>query len=343
MATLAFTAADNEFVDYPTPSFPPVPWMTQSTAVSSPFFIDTYLAFRTPPRLRPDPRHPYTCLDVLVAESIKISAPVSTLQLLDVALLFPPSVARPLIDRRLGELTSPLQDLRKAVEAGDEPVADAVDLLLAVTVAGGSCALLAALSSDRDAAEVLKCLHAWRLSAPAAGRDGEFVVGALHKIELVLRGSGGDSSGGNPAMQGRVDSLAESEKAVREMMPDASLEAIRDALGAAGNNAEAAVGILLDEAEGSEGSGLVAIGKRTERRRHVAKVDKAETFTGGKADGDGGYAWLKSRMDAEIARQATLCVASISFPRIPVLDEHHLVLSCGAFANPPVCFFPGFF
>lgn len=278
--------------------------MTEISAVRSPSFIDTYLAFRTPPRLRPDPCNPYTCLDVLVAESIKDSPPLSAMQLLDVALLFPASVVRPLIDRRLEEVIGPLQDMRRAVDAGDEPVADAIDVLLAMAVAGGRSSVLAAFSSTQDVAEALKCMHTWRLSAPAAGKDGDFVVEALQRIERLLRRRDNDGSGDK-----RADSRAESEAAVLEMMPDASLEAVRDALAASGNNAEAAVGLLLDEAEGS---GLITIGKRTERRKHIRKIDDVDTFTGDKADGDGGYAWLKSRMDAEIARQATLCVAKAS-------------------------------
>lgn len=298
MAAVAFAASDNVFVDSPTPSFPPLPWMTNISAVSSASFIDTYLAFRTPPRLRPDPFNPYTCLDVLVAESIKDSPPLSALQLLDVVVLFPPRVVRPLIHGRQEEFVAPLQDLRSAVDSGDEPVVDAIDVLLALAMAGAGSAILAALSSTHDIAGALKCMHTWRLSAPAAG-DSDCIVEALENIELVLRGSKDDGIGIK-----WDDPRAGSEAAVREMMPDASIEAIRDALVAAGNNAEAAVGILLDKAEGS--AGLLSIGKRTERRKHVMKVDKAETFTGEKADGDGGYAWLKTRMDAEIARQATL-------------------------------------
>lgn len=302
MAAVAFAASDNAFIDYPTPSFAPVPWRTGKSAVSSASFIDTYLAFRTLPRLRPDPCNPYACLDVLVAESIKDLPPLSALQLLDVAVLFPPSVVRPLIDSRVEEFIGPLQDLRSAVDGGDEPVADAIDVLLAVAMAGGSSAVLAALSSTNDVAGALQCMHTWRLSAPVTGRDSDFIVEALGKMELVLRGSKGGGSEDK-----RDDSRAGPEAAVLEMIPDASIEAVRDALVATGNNAEAAVGLLLDEAEGGS---LLTIGKRTERRKHVTKIDKADTFTGDKADGDGGYAWLKSRMDAEIARQATLCVAS---------------------------------
>lgn len=307
MAVASFDAADNEFIDYPTPSKSPVQWMVQPNAAKSPTFLDTYLAFRTPPRLRPNPRRPYACLDVLVADALAAGPRLTPLQLLDVALLFPASVAGALISRRAPELADPLRGLRKAVEDGEEDVADAVDVLLGVARAGGADALLDALSSRRDAAEALQCVHKWRLSiALADGGDGDFVVDAVGKLEKLLEAGGGrdgalSSSSKQPA---RADPVAEAEALVREMMPDAGAEAIRDALAATGNNPEAAVGLLLDEADGS--AGLVPIGKRTERRRHVTKVDASETFTGERAEGDGGYGWLKARMDTEIARQATL-------------------------------------
>lgn len=308
---LTFSAGDNALLDRVTPTLPLPDWMTTAHALDNPQFLDTYLAYRTPPRSRPDPQQPYAFLDVLVGGFLKsrLTKPLSAAQLLDVALLFPPSVAGPILNGREPDLRALLFELCGAVENCQENVADGVDVLAALARSGVASLVREVLGNgELSAAETLRrwCV---RLEAEAGAEEElAFVKLSCDQIERISSGSSGGASfrvvsanGGSSGDVTSRETLSPAEAAVRGMLPDSSVESIRSTLSAVGGNADAAVWMLLN------GDGVhTAIGKRTGRRRAVKDVRSEQTFSGEAAVEDGGYGWLKTRMDAEIARQAAV-------------------------------------
>jgi hypothetical protein len=294
-----------------------------AAALAQPRFLDSYLAFRIGPRHRPDPRRPYASLDVLVLDALKSAHESSRMtlsprQLMDAVVLFPAKEVSCLLQGRGDELVAPLSELIAAVDAGEEDPADGVDVILGTAFAGCGKAVVDAFCIDHPQESVADCIRRWHDVACVAGCTDEtllYLENAAARMELSLSADRHQSMD-VPDGEGVANpSASRSDEAavalVRELIPDASVESITAALKATGLNVEATVGILLEsngEAGPSSGpnTALVPVGKRTARRREVRDVTATETFTGDKAEEDGGYGWLQSRIDAELARQATI-------------------------------------
>lgn len=296
----SFSEEDNVFVDRVSHNVTPA-WVT-SDFPNTPLFIDTFLANRTAPRLRPDPSNPYQCFDVAVGRIVSKQNSFTPSQLLDVALLFPASLAKPLI-RGHPDLNGILLELCAAAEDHISDIADAVDVLVCLSRAGAAAIVWKALGSGSVPAADL--LRRWRVRLEAhGGGEIDFVARACEEIEILSRPtlSGRTTATSAPvAGSSTGEVLSSAEAAVRAMLPDASLDAVRSSLSAGGGNADAAVWMLLDS-----GNVPAAIGKRTGRRRLVLDVKKSSTFSGETGDKDGGYGWIKARMDAEMARLAAV-------------------------------------
>jgi hypothetical protein len=307
-----FLPSDNARIDL---SAPPLPTQRRvlPTVPFSAAFLDSYLAHRSAPRRRSSARAPYATLDVLVAASLLAPESPLTLgpaHLLDVLLLFPAGPAAKLLRGREIDLVSVLAGLREAVDSGEEDVADGVDVLLCAVRAGAGAAVMEAFSAGGRQSGVADGIRSWIASGCLRSEDDRsFVDCALLEIEEMIHQNGTDPGKSTETSHliasGKDQVLLEIEKLVCEMMPNAAIEDVRTALAHSGNNADAAVGLLLEASATSE---MKAVGKRTERRRHIQDLTGADrsTFSGAAAEADGGYSWLQKRIDAELARQATI-------------------------------------
>lgn len=314
-----FQVEDNARIDR---SLPPltIPAHLQSTkTLSTNEFLDSYLALRSPPCRRPDPHRPYTAFDVLIFRNLQKALQTGRLhlsgnQLLDAALLFPPDRVRDILLDRADDITSPLCDLCNAVESGSENASFVVQTILNLVQAGAGTAVKNALSKKYGDNKYISALRRWvnghDMSSPndMAIEQKDDIRNAVDEIERLLPLSLDISSDSNQQMP-----LAEKEQMIRNILPETNIDDVRAALIQANDNPETAVSILLGEigdqthAAGSSSTPQVrAIGKRTEKRRHVRDVRDMETFSGEPAEPDGGYGWIEKRISAEMARQATI-------------------------------------
>ncbi|CDF37348.1 unnamed protein product [Chondrus crispus] len=165
-----FTPSENALLDSPFPTpLPPQPTLTAP-------YVDTYLAFRTRPLFRPIPTHPFAPLDLQVSSHLPPTP--SPAQLLDIAVLFPPSVTAPIVAPHLSDLAKPVSrmvnSLTRALATADVVhVLDCFDVLLALALADARSIVLEALSSRRDRGAAVKKVGEWaaiarRMNSPQA-------------------------------------------------------------------------------------------------------------------------------------------------------------------------------
>lgn len=292
-----FHPSDNFFLDQLLPEVQPahVPgWMATVGSISSSAFIESYLAYRSPPRLRPDPRRPFSLFDALVGEAVVCGPRLSPAHLLDAVVLFPKEVASCLLEGRRDDLVDELRELRSAVDGKEGTVVDALDVIANVARAGGKNIVIAALTTTQRVADVGTCLLRWRENSRMANLNEEelsFISRTCVEILMLLA---------------TENERCDIESLLLEMAPCATNEQVNQALARAGTNSESAMIALLDQGSENTSARLKPIGKKMGRLRHVHNVHDSETFSGVQAEPDGGYKWLQDRIEAEMTRQESI-------------------------------------